>query len=62
MQFVVHQNNSNVDCDKQLEWAESEGNCSVELGLAEPSESLWQSRLMCLKHGEKYRDVVSGVG
>lgn len=53
VQFVVRQNSSNVDCDKQLEWAESEGNSSVELGLTEPSGSFWQSRLRCLKHGEK---------
>lgn len=62
VQFVVHQNSSNVDCGKQLEWAEFEGNWNVELALTEPSGSLWKSILRCLKHREKDKDATSGVG
>lgn len=61
VQFEVHQNSLNVNCDMQLEWSESERNCSLESVFTEPSGFLWQPRLRCLKHGEKGKDVILGV-
>ena len=55
---------SDVDLDKQLELAEFEGKCSraLTVGLAEPPESPWQPSLRCLQHGQKGKDVISGMG